>query len=91
MKSKKNIRENIDILGDKWILAPSGRDVIDQCQQESSDLRYEISALGSLFRNLANHEFSDEELYGMGLILEKVSKRLGAIYDNLEKSLLRDK
>lgn len=89
MIGKQNDQENIDVLGVKWILAPGGKEIVDQCQTEVSDLRYEVCAIGSLFRNLANYEFTDEELYGIGLVLEKVSKRLGLAFDNLGKSIAR--
>lgn len=89
MIGKQNDKENIDILGVKWILAPGGKEVVDQCQTEVSDLRYEVCALGSLFRNLASHDFSDEELYGIGLVLEKISERLGTVFDDVGKSITR--
>lgn len=90
MIGKQNEKENIDILGVKWILAPGGKEVVDQCQTEASDLRFEICAFGAFFRNLANYEFSDEELYGIGLTLERVSKRLGEMSDRIAQSIARE-
>ncbi len=30
----KNQKENIDILGVKWLLAPGGKEIIDRCQNQ---------------------------------------------------------
>lgn len=83
MKTKKKINENIDILGAKWALAPGGRDLVDKCQERVSDLHIEIAGYGALFRNLNSCDFSVDELYGISLVLMRVSKRLGRIHDLL--------
>lgn len=83
MKTKKNINENIDILGAKWILAPGGRDAVDKCQERIWDLHIELAGYGALFRNLNNCDFSVDELYGVSLVLMRVSKRLGKIHELL--------
>lgn len=91
MKTKKNIDENIDILGDKWILAPGGREAVDKCQQQVYALHLEIAAQGAFFRNLNNCDFSLDELYGVSLTLIRISKRLGKIHDLLGRVTVESK
>lgn len=91
MKTKKNINENIDILGAKWILAPGGRDAVDKSQERIWDLRIELTSIGALFRNLNNCDFSVDELYGMSLLLMRVSKRLGKIHELLGRATIEVK
>lgn len=86
MKTKKNITENIDILGSKWILAPGGRDAVDKSQERIWDLHIELAGYGALFRNLNNCDFSVDELYGVSLVLMRVSKRLGKIHELLGRA-----
>lgn len=86
MKTKKNINENIDITGTKWELAPGGRDQIEKCQERLWELHIEMAGYGALFRNITNTDFSAEELYGVSLVLMRVSKRLGLIHDMIGKA-----
>lgn len=86
MKTKKNINQNIDILGSKWILAPGGRDAVDKSQERIWDLHIELAGYGALFRNLNNCDFSVDELYGVSLVLMRVSKRLGKIHELLGRA-----
>ena len=91
MRGKKNSTENIDILGDKWKLAPGGKDIVDKCQERVWDLHVELSGYGALFRNLNNCDFSVDELYGVSLVLMRTSKRLGNISDLLGRTTTDDK
>ncbi len=91
MRGKKNLTENIDFLGDKWKLAPGGRDIVDKCQQRVYNLHIELSGYGALFRNLNNCDFSVDELYGVSLVLMRISKRLRKISDLLGKATTDDK
>lgn len=91
MKIKKNINENIDILGAKWILAPGGRDAVDKSQERIWDLQIELAGYGALFRNLNNCDFSVDELYGVSLVLMRVSKRLGKIHELLGRATVETK
>jgi hypothetical protein len=86
MKTKKNINENIDITGAKWELAPGGHDQLDKCQERLWELHIEMAGYGALFRNLTNTDFSVDELYGVSLVLMRVSKRLGIIHDMIGKA-----
>lgn len=76
---------NIDILGAQWRLAPGGRDLIDRCQTRLSDLHYELHGIGALFKTAQDCELSADELYGIGIVLEKVSRRLSKLSDRLSK------
>ena len=91
MRGKKNLAENIDFSGDKWKLAPGGRDIVDKCQQRVYHLHIELSGYGALFRNLNNCDFSVEELYGVSLVLMRISKRLGKISDLLGQVTVEEK
>lgn len=91
MRGKKNITENIDFSGSKWKLAPGGKEIVDKCQERVWHLHIELSGYGALFRNLNNCDFSVDELYGVSLVLMRVSKRLGKISDLLGKVTTDDK
>lgn len=84
---KQNQKENRDIFGTKWDLAPGGKAVIDECQSRIFKIHLELSGYSALFRNLNNCEFKTEELYGMSLLLERMSRRLEKISDLLVKAI----
>jgi hypothetical protein len=81
-------KQNIDLTGSKWMLAPGGREILDKCQSRTWHIQLEILALSSLFRNMNSFEVKDNELYGLSLMLERIGKRLGKISDEIGKSIL---
>ena len=87
----ENEKQNKDILGTKWILAPGGREIVNRCQVGAWDASLEIRALASLFRNLQSCEVKEDELYGMGLILERIARKLSKISDHMGKVVSKGK
>lgn len=81
MDEKK--KQNIDILGKQWRLAPGGRDAIDRCQRRIMEIQYETQGLAALFRNMRSCKLNDEELYGVGIALERISRRLSKTFKKL--------
>ena len=91
MKTKKNLNENIDILGTKWILAPGGREAVDKSQERIWHLHIELAGYSALFRNLNSYDFNANELYGVSLVLMRISKRLRKIHELLDRATVETK
>ncbi len=49
---------------------------LDDCQAELWELQEEIRSLSFLFRYLGPCELNQEQLYGTGVTLERIQKRL---------------
>ncbi len=88
---KENKSENIDLSGGNWNLAPEGKSAIYKCQSRIWEIHVELSGYGALFRNLNNSEFTTQELYGVSLLLERMSRRLSKISDMLAKTTAEEK
>jgi hypothetical protein len=86
----KDQNENTDLLGCKWILAPNGRDRVYKCQAQTWELHLEVLGYASLFRNMQGCELTDEELYGISLSLERISKRLGKLSEVISRSIIKE-
>lgn len=83
----ENEKKNIDLTGTKWTLAPGGRELIDKFQTSTWKLSLELLTISALFRNMSSSELNDEEFYGLGLILERLGKRLGKVSEVITKSV----
>ncbi len=90
MKGKLNEKENLDYFGHKWILAPGGKELVEKCKDGLNEIHYELAAYSALFRNLGNCEFKTEELYGVALSIERMSKTIGELSDSLSKSVAEE-
>lgn len=77
------VREADALDGRKRSLAPGGHRLIDQCQRTLRGLQAETRGYSSLFKNLSRCELEEGDLYGVGLSLERVSRKLGEIADRL--------
>lgn len=87
---KTNEKQNVDLLGNKWVLAPGGRGRLDTCQRRLWNYQNELKSYSTLFQNLGNCEIPGEDLYGFGLALERLSKRLEKISECLSKLTERE-
>ena len=85
----KNQNKNTDLLGIEWVLASGGKDLIDKCQIRVWECHLELKGFAALFNNMRGCEFTDEELYGIGLSLERLSKHLGKISEGISRSVKR--
>ena len=84
---RKVTTSNIDILGDTWFLAPGGHQLLDQSKTALWDLRYEILGLSTLLRGLGPDPGLDPDaLYGLGILLARISRRIGKVQDRLERA-----
>lgn len=90
MGYKKERRTNLDFLGNRWELAPGGKKLFTQCQLKLSQLQIEMTGLGALFKNMEDCELSSEELQGLGLTLERMSKRLSKNLTELSKAVIQE-
>jgi hypothetical protein len=52
------------------------QEIINECQESLSDTYFELHSYGFVFSNLKNCEVSDDDLYGMGLVFNKMAKRI---------------
>ncbi|HWU44953.1 MAG TPA: hypothetical protein VN132_15985 [Bdellovibrio sp.] len=87
----KEKKTNVDVLGDKWILAPGGQETIQNCKFRLWDLCTEMSGLGALFRVAGNGELDADELIGIGYILVQISERLKNISERLASATVIEK
>jgi hypothetical protein len=78
---------NVDILGREWILVQGGRNIIDKCQIKIWESQSQLRGVGALLKNMGECELSPDELYGVGVVLERISKRLCKISDKLSTSI----
>ena len=76
MKNHRETHQNLDILGNKWELAPGGKKLLTHCQLKLSQLQIEMLGLGALFKNMGDSDLSSEELQGIGITLDRMAKRL---------------
>ncbi len=79
MKKTKGKDLNIDMLGNKWLLAPGGHEQMNRCQSKLLESHLELQSIGALFCCMENAELSGEDLNGTGLTLQRISKRLSKI------------
>ncbi len=86
MRTKKKVNETIDTLGTKWTLPPGAENFVNECQNYIWEIHIEIAGYAALFRNLNSCDFSASELYGVSLLLMRISKRLGRIHEFLEQT-----
>jgi len=89
-KIKKNEKENKDIFGDQWKLAPGGRETINKCQMRVWDIQTELTAFSALFRNMGSCELDADELYGINLSLLRMGKRLAMISTKLSGTVVKE-
>lgn len=92
MKDKEHLkRTNTDILGNRWLLAPGGRDRLDKCVNRLWDLRTELTSYGILFRHLGNDcAMEGDDLYGIGVSLERTARRITKISNQLSKVMVSE-
>jgi len=83
----ENEKQNIDLTGAKWTLAPGGREIIDKCQTASWDTGLELLAISALLRNMSNSDIDADEFYGLSLILQRLGKRLRKTSETVLKSV----
>jgi hypothetical protein len=89
VKGSRDHDLNIDMLGNKWVLAPGGREIVNTCHSRIFDLQAELSGLGALFKNSSNCDLSAEELYGIGVLIDRASRRLSRVSSRLLRSIQR--
>ena len=87
----RNENQNVDILGTKWQLNSGGKKIVDQCQIKTWELQLEVLALSFMIRNMKACEFQDEDLYGLSLILERLSKSLGKVSEKVVNIISEEK
>jgi hypothetical protein len=87
MESSKDKEKNIDLIGNEWSLAPNGHEKMTQCQERLLDAHLELNSLGALLCNIGNSELSGDDLFGTGLILRRLSKRISKISDMLSAAI----
>ncbi len=78
-------RRNIDILGNKYELAPDGYLTISQSCSRLCDLHAELHSYAVLFKHLEHGDV--DGFAGIGITLERFSRRLLKIVDRLETSI----
>ncbi len=67
--------------------SPTGRkESHDLVQSRLLDLHFELSAYGFLFSNLKNCELCEDDLYGMGVVFNKMAKRVSKISEEISLS-----
>jgi len=78
---------NTDLLGDTWSLAAGGHRLIEQSRSGLWDLRHELLGISTLLQSLGpDPELDGGGLYGIGVTLGRISRRLGKIHDRLERA-----
>src|SRR4051794_30911337 len=67
-----------------WRLAEGGEEQISRCHDTLWSVGAELKSLSALFMSLGPHcALSDEDLHGVGLALERASRRLSKVQDRL--------
>lgn len=64
---------------------------LDQSQRQLWQLKEELGTYGGLLTNLNQDEIHNDKLFGLGLSLERISKKIGRINDRLGCIKLRIK
>lgn len=86
--SSKQEKDNIDLIGNKWALAPYGHRVVNQVKAQLIDLSSELQGYSTLFTNLMQDPQLDQNgLYGIGLSMKRFSRRLEKAHDRLAETV----
>jgi len=90
MSDSKKMKKNVDALGNEWVLAPAGWDRLNQGQAKLFETYAELKSVGSLIVNLGDNDLSGEDLYGLGLIILKTSKRISKISSHVSSAVRKN-
>ncbi len=75
------------MLREKWILAKNGYEIIDRCQTELFEVQAEIQSYAALFTCLGSCEMDESDLYGVGIAMKRIARRLEKSNDRLAQAI----
>lgn len=70
------------------ILAEKNHHKIQKCQKRLWETRCELKSYSTLFQSLDNCEIVGSELFGIGLVLQKIYNRIEKIEDQLGEVMI---
>lgn len=88
-KMGKKKEKGVEITLPPQANSPRVQEIISECQESLSDTYFELHSYGFVFSNLKNCEVSADDLYGMGLVFNKMAKRISNLSARMSEIVIK--